>query len=461
MKKLCFKNVYQYVATLSGSLALVACGINLGWTSPYLPQILNGTITEISMTSDEGSWCAVMPLIGAPLGAFLAAIFVDRIGRKYTALAMAPVTSSMFLLLGFTRSTILICLARLIIGSVGGGLYTTLPMYYGEIADPSVRGILTATVAIGIIIGKLIINVLGIYYSILVTSLISCSIPIIHFALFILMPESPYYFIKKGRYEEAKKSLQKLRSSSDVEQELKSLKEAVSRQENDTKGKITDIFTVTSVRRAMIIFIILNLTKKYSGKDPFLFYTTTIFQTAEGSVDPNLSVIIYIAVEIFATTSALFFIDRIGRKPIIIFSAIGCTITLACTGLYFFLKENNSSYIKELGWLPITTLVIYNICYSLGLELAPTIYLGELFPTNIKATALGLGDSFSAVNGAIAVKVFQLLVDFEGMFMSFWIFSGCCSIGLIFIIKYVPETKNKTLEEIQLYLIKKSAKTNS
>lgn len=133
----------------------MSSGINLGWTSPYLPK-LTAKDSPIPTTNEEGSWCAVAPLLGSPFGAIAAAFLADRIGRKYTTILMAPIVSACFILIAFANSIWVITGLRFIIGSVEGGLYTTLPMYIGEISDPKIRGFLTATIAIFAITGKYI-----------------------------------------------------------------------------------------------------------------------------------------------------------------------------------------------------------------------------------------------------------------------------------------------------------------
>ncbi|KAK4876676.1 hypothetical protein RN001_009182 [Aquatica leii] len=450
--------LYQYLATLSGSLSVLSCGINLGWTSPYLPQILNGTYPDIVMTPTEGSWCAVMPLIATPIGALIGALLVDKMGRKLTTLLMAPYTFLMFIFLAFVNNVMIICLIRFVIGIVEGVLYTTLPMYLGEISSPAIRGILNASVGFGALLGTLLINILGFYYPIFTSSLICSLIPLIHLFTFMWMPESPYYLIKRNRNEEAREVLKTLRGTQDVDEEMVLLCQAVARQELVKKAKFTELFTVKSNLQAVFIFSILCMTRKFSGNNPFLFYTAKIFQTAEGSLDPRLSVIIFLSIQIVTAMIALYLLDRLGRRPIIMISTAVCIVTLAITGTYFFFKEQIPSYVANLGWLPITVLTLYIIFYNIGLELSPIVYVGELFPTNVKAIALGFAETFSAINSIITAKLFHFLTDSHGMYLPFWIFSACCAVGLVFIVKFVPETKNKTLEEIQSDLMKKSKK---
>ncbi|KAF5294940.1 hypothetical protein FQR65_LT10653 [Abscondita terminalis] len=450
--------LYQYLATITGSLSVLSLGINTAWTSPYLPQLLNGTYPYMSITSDEGSWLAVMPPLASPVGAVIGAQLVDRIGRKNTALIMAPLTCAMFISLAFAKTLFLLCLIRFIIGCVSPILYTVLPMYLGEIAHPSIRGILIASVAFSSLLGSLLINILGFYYSIFTSSLICSIIPIVHFLTFVWMPESPYYFITQNRQEEARKVLITLRGTTDIESEFKTLCEVIDKQNTEEKAGVTDLFTVASNRLGLFIFVILNVTRKFSGSSPFLFYTASIFQTAGGSVDSNLSVIIFLCIQIASAMVSLNVLDYVGRRPIIITSSIACILSLSITGAYFFLKEYRPEYLINFGWLPLTILTVYMVFYNLGLELSPIVYAGELFPTNVKASALSIVDIISAVNGVITLKAFQILTDNYGMYLPFWVFGVCCTMGLILIIRYVPETKNKTLEEIHMELVQRSGK---
>ncbi|KAK4886110.1 hypothetical protein RN001_002381 [Aquatica leii] len=452
--------LYQYLIGFSGCISVLTSGINLSWTSPYLPKILNGTYTNLSMTNDEGSWCAVMPLVGAFPGAFLTIFIVDRIGRKISTLIMAPIALASFILLAFSNNVFLIFFVRFIIGAVEGGLYTVLPMYLGEISDPQIRGILTASMGTSSIAGALLINILGFHYSIFTSSLLCSIVPIVHFLTFIFVPESPYYLIKNNKIDDAKNSLKILRASINVDDELNELKLIVARQEFEEKPKMTNLFTVKSNRRALLIFIIINCTRKFCAKNPIQFYTSSIFHSAKGSISANSSVIVFLSIEFISAILGVFLLDKTGRRPLLIVSTTICAITLHLTGLHFIFQDTYPSYLSMFNWLPLTSLTIYNIFYTVGLELAQTVYLGELFPTNIKGKALGIAEMLSVINSTIVSKIFQILGDNFGLHYSFFFFSGCCVVGLLLVIKFVPETKNKTLEEIQLYLIHKTASKN-
>lgn len=394
-----------------------------------------------------------MALLGAPLGAFYAALTIDRIGRKKTTLSLAPVMLASMVAIAYSKTILLISAARFFIGAVEGGLYTVLPMYIAEISKPEIRGFLTSTIDVATITGTLFINAIGPYTSIYTSSLICSLVPVLHFFTFVWMPESPYFLVKTCRLDEARVSLQRLRGTRYVDEELSAIVEAVKRQEAGKKSKLKDLFKVKSNRSAVLFYVLVVTTNKFSGNNPLLFYTTTIFVKSNTRIDPTVSVLIYCAVRLFGTVTALGIVDRFGRRPLLAFSGAGCAFFLFLEGLYFLLQEINSEAISYLEWLPVTALLGYNIVFSLGLSYGPVLLLGELFPTNVKAAALGMGDSFSVVMGTVASKYFQGMMETFGFSVPFMTFSFCCVIGTCLILKYLPETKGKTLEEIQLYLI--------
>lgn len=393
-----------------------------------------------------------MPLIGAPPGALLAALLNDAIGRKPTILALAPIVLLCFVLIAFARNIWLFSLARFFLGTVEGGLFTVIPIYLSEISAPEIRGLLSSTIAIALILGSLFINIIGPLTSIRTSGLICCVVPLIHFISFTFMPESPYYYIKKLRFNYARESLRILRRKQDVSEELEELTLAVRRQENE-RSKLSDLFTNKYFRKSMLLFAMLNATGKLSGKNPMLFYTTQIFTEIGEDFNPKLATVIYTLLELFATIVAAWMIDRVGRRKLMLSSSSGCAIVLAFEAIYFLLKDQESPYVQSLYWPSLIALFLYNVIGSLGLMFGPILLVSELFPTSIKSKALGVADTFSVAMGTVASQLFHYTGQF-GVYIPFFIFSISCAIGCLLIYHFLIETKGKTLEEIQLDLIK-------
>lgn len=397
-----------------------------------------------------------MPLIGAPPGAFISAYLNDAIGRKTTILALAPIEFLSFILIAFAKNIWLIALARFFLGTVEGGLFTVLPIYLSEISAPEIRGLIASSISVFLIVGSLFINIIGPFTSIFTSAIICAFFPVIHFITFAPMPESPYYYIKKLRFEYARESLKMIRRRADVNEELHELTLAIRRQENE-KSDIKDLFTNKYYRRSGLIFVILCATCKLSGKNPLLFYTTRIFQDIGEDLDPKIAVIIYTLLELISTIVAMIIIDKIGRRKLMLFSAGGCAVVLGFEGIYFVLKEYSPSQAEDLYWLSLLALFLYNIIVSLGLVLGPVLLVSELFPTSIKSKALGVADTFSVTMGTIASQLFHYTGQF-GIYIPFFVFSLSCAIGCVLIYYFLIETKGKTLEQIQLDLLKEDKK---
>lgn len=141
--------------------------------------------------------------------------------------------------------------------------------------------------------------------------------------------------------------------------------------------------------------------------------------------------------------------DRCGRKPLLIISALGAAIALFMEGFYFYMQDYERQNVDSISWIPTTGIVIFLIMSPMGLSSLPFVLMGELFPMNIKESAISL-TVFLGVNMAFMVsKFYQPLSEMWGMYTVFWIFGSVCIIGVIFILLFLPETKGKSFGDIQ------------
>lgn len=446
------------MAFVLGSTAIVAFGIGCGWSSPYTPYLLSSSST-IRATSDEVSWCAVAPLGGCLLGALLCSKMMDMLGRKWTLLFLSPLSFFGFLGMAFIRHIWYLSAMRFLIGIGGGADFTILPLYIAETVDPDLREFLTSIVYCLFIVGTILINAIGPFVDIYTSSIICSVVPAIHFITFLFMPESPYHYVKVGKHNLAEKSLTFFKSSQKVQEELKRLQDSIEEENKmSSKSKFTDLFTIPSNRRACYISLILMLSNRVSGKTPISLFTASIFEESGGTLSPTVLVLIYYTVEFFVIVFTISVITKIfGRRPLMILSCAGCSLSNLALAIYFYLQYCDYSSLNSLTWLPITSLVSYIISFGVGLSYGPMSYLGEIFPMNVKANASSIGVLFIDIMGIFFGQFFHITFKNFGIhvpFFCFSIFSGICTI-LIF--KMVPETRGKTLEDIQILLRKKSA----
>lgn len=421
--------------------------MHFGWPSPSLPYLLSEK-SHINVTSQDGSWLASMPCIGAASGSIMTAYMVDRIGRKNCMLMTAPGYLLAWLMVAFATTIWELYAARFISGWADGLVFTAFPMYLGEIASYNIRGLLGSSIQLSMIAGMLIINIIGSYMSIMHTALISAAVPPVFFLMFWFMPDSPYYLVMKGRIEDATKSLQLLRQSRDVSNELNRVMDAV-KEEKEQTGTFLELFTVASNRKATIIVFGLRAIQQFSGTTVITFYAQSIFHEASGDMSPTTATMIYFTLQLICAVVSSFLVDKVGRKPLLIISIIGSGVALSLEGTYFFLSTKTSLDVSSLKIVPLVALLGYVVIFNIGMGVIPVLFLGEMFPTSVKAFALCLADIWFGLIVTVVSKFFQIMQDDFGIAVPFFAFAACCAIGLVFILILVPETKGKTLEDIQ------------
>ncbi|KAK5640279.1 hypothetical protein RI129_011090 [Pyrocoelia pectoralis] len=380
----------------------------------------------------------------------MASVLMDKIGRKNSLLCAAiPYLISWFII-GLTQRLGFLLLARCIGGIGDGVVYTILPVYIAEIVDPQIRGFVISFVGILAIFGGLLINVYGYYLNIAYSSLL-CAVPSSIFLIFFyFLPETPNYFIVRKNLNKAREVLGRIRGRQIDESEIEDLVKI--NEEGLVKASIFDLFRVRGNRRGLFIFMGTMTTQQFSGIIPIMFYTQTIFEEAAADFPVIAStVLLYIVLIIFSSVSAVI-VDRLGRRPLIITSTALSCLFLLTEGVNLYIKSEGGVGNVGSSWVTIVDLSFLIVSFSIGLLSIPTVFQGEFFPLNVKAAAVCFCNIYFAVMASIAAKLFQITNDKYGLYFPFFMFSVVCGLGLVFAVIFVPETKNKTLEEIQIEL---------
>jgi sugar porter (SP) family MFS transporter len=441
--------VLQYVAALTGTLAIITDGMHYGWSSPSVVQLKDNKTCTLCIDESEGSTLAVMPLIGAVAGSLTAATIVDIFGRKRTILATAVPFFVAWMMVAFAQNIIVLYVARFIAGIADGVTFTVVPMYIGEISDPNVRGMLGSSCSVTWIAGFLLINVIGSYFSIKTAALVSSIVPGVLFVTFLWMPESPYYLLMRDQPRAARQSMERLKRTKDVNEDLNRIRTAMQAEEKSHGGRFLDLFRVKSNRKAVFIIGGLRGFQQLAGTTAIAFYTHEIFQTAGDDISAHYAVMIYYSVQLILTMVSSSIVDRAGRRPLLLISMAGSALALFIEGTYFYILNETSVDISSFSIVAVVGLIGFVIIFSLGMQSIPVCMLGELFPTNVKAFALCLADVYFSVMATVASKYLQITKVEYGLHVSFYGFTVCSLLGLVFIYLYVPETKGKTLEDIQ------------
>lgn len=429
----------------SAALSALGSGTHFAWPSPAFPKLLSGEM-GFSVSEEQASYIAMVGpmayLVAGPMTAWM----VDKIGRKPTILFLAVPQIAAWLLIANATSVYTLYIAKFTAGIAEGSLFTCLPMYIGEVSEPRIRGLLGSCHSILIIFGLVLVNAYGSYMSIRDAAYWSIAIPVAFLVTFVWMPESPYYYLMKDDEESARESLKILRRMHNVDPELSRLSSDIKRQLSEP-GSIKDVFTISTNRKAFLILLGLRTFQQFSGVSAFGFYTQFIFQQSGSNLSPAVSAIIYSAAQFAITLFGSILVDKFGRKPLLLFSCLGTALTLFAESAFFYVKSLGYDVTPFL-WMPLTVMMTYIIVFSIGFGVCPNLMMGELLSATVKGKALSIINIAFALGISSSSKIFQGLGTF-GLHVPFFLFGMCCLVATFFSYYFVPETKGKTLEEIQ------------
>ncbi|XP_018333569.1 facilitated trehalose transporter Tret1-like [Agrilus planipennis] len=417
-----------------------------GWTSPTIPKLISNT-SYIPMTFEEASWFTVLH----PLGSLVSPIFLmmaNRIGRKL-ALLFIPIPQFLsWLIIAFSTTSVHLYISRIVAGVSDASLFTFLPIYLSEITEPKVRGRWSCSLMVLLYFGQVVINATGSYLGIRTTAWVAAALSLVGFLIILLVPESPYFLLMRGRKEEAEKSLKFLRWRNDVGKEITQISSDVQRQLTE-RGRLRDLFIIKSNLRALLICMKIRLSQQMSGMVAFIFYSQTIFKEAGGDIHQSISSIIFMSLMTIMSCLGASFIDKFGRKPLFIGSTLECGTSLLILSVYFYVKEYTSINVDSFNWIPLIGMLLFVLGSGFGLNIVPTVLLGEMFPVSVKEKALCILTCFFGLCVMLVAKLFQILLQTTGLFGTFLLFCICCYVSAITNYFVLIETKGKTLEDIQ------------
>ncbi|MFS4417269.1 sugar porter family MFS transporter [Maribacter sp. 2307ULW6-5] len=409
-------------------------------------------------------WAMSSALVGCVLGAVLSGLLADKWGRK-NALVLAAV---LFIVSAFGTGQsdhFTPFIAYRVLGGLGIGLASTLsPMYIAEVAPAKYRGQFVAINQLTIVVGILAAQI--------VNWVIAEPIPdqadqghilaswngqtgwrwmfwaellpaFLFFALMFVVPKSPRFLVKIGQPEAAARVLEKIGGKDYAQQELKNMEITL---QKDVKGRVAlSEVTGKGIGPMLIIGVVLAIFQQWCGINIIFNYAEEIFTAAGYSVgDMLFNIIITGSVNLIFTFVAMRTVDSWGRRKLMMLGALGLAGVYAVLGgAYFF----------GFTGLPVLILVITAIAiYSMSLAPITWVVLSEIFPNRIRGVAMSIATFSLWVASFVLTFTFPLLNDALGAYGTFWVYSGICILGFWFIQRKLPETKGKSLEEIEMEL---------
>ncbi|XP_020285805.1 facilitated trehalose transporter Tret1-2 homolog isoform X2 [Pseudomyrmex gracilis] len=444
------KRLPQYLAGIAVTLGAVAAGMVLGWSSSAGE---NGIDLQekygIPIDADEFSLISSLATVGAGAICIPIGILADLIGRKTALLLMVIPFSVGWLLIIFSKSVLFFYFGRFITGLSAGAFCVGAPLYTSEIAESEIRGTLGSYFQLMLTVGILITYVLGaILKNMRNLSIISAIVPLIFFAIFFFMPETPVYYLKKHNDDAARKSLVRLRGHQyDVDTELQQHRADLEEASRNNTSFLVAIKS-RAAKKGFVIAYGLMLFQQMSGVNAIIFYSAKIFKDAGSTLPPDQATIITGAVQVVSVFASSLIVDKLGRRILLLSSIVVMFLTTLILGVYFYCIDFNTAF-DNAKWFAIIPLCIFLVFFSLGFGPIPWMMMPEIFAPEIKGIAGSSACVFNWLMAFIVTYFYESLVRAVHSYGTFWIFSGFCVVGIIFVYFLVPETKGKTLEEIQ------------
>ncbi|KAL0277053.1 UNVERIFIED_CONTAM: hypothetical protein PYX00_004473 [Menopon gallinae] len=444
----------QYVAAIAATLGAFAFGTSLAWTSPisgkndtYIDELLNGLSKDEK--TETWSWIGALMPLGAASVALVIGPLIDKFGRKVTMLSLVIPFSVGWGLLIWPKELYMIYAGRFLLGMAGGSIAVASPVYTSEIAEKEIRGALGSYFQLMITLGILFVYVLGKCVNAFYLTVICGVVPLVFGAAFFFVPETPIYLLTKGNVDQARKSLTFFRGKNyNVELELSEMQENVNKSSSE-KLSLMECFSTRAAKMGLFIGLALMLFQQFSGVNAVIFYTDEIFKAAKSELDT--SSIIVGAMQFVATFLSTLMVDKLGRKILLLTSSSVMCICTLLLGVYFYL-DGRGNNVEAIGWLPLASLCLFIVSFSLGYGPIPWMITGELFRPNAKGLAASIISFFNLILAFLVTKFYAPLSEVVGTAVTFWIFSGVLLLGTVFVFLIVKETKGKTTEEIQMQL---------
>lgn len=426
-----------------------------GWSSPYLAR-LTAEDSPIPLTPEQASWVASLMNLGRIVGGIPGAISANYIGSKKTLLY-----NGIPLILSWVSYIVADSVAWLYVGRIIGGfsiviIYGSFPVYLGEISSPGTRGALVTYATLGSSIGTVFGNVIGTYVSVAVFAWISLVPTVMAILIFMWVPDSPYYLIGVGKMEEAKKAIARYNPDVDVEVEAKSIQDFVNASKASTLRDTLREFNIPANRKAGIIIVSLHMFAQLCGLNSVFFYLEIIFKDAGLTVVlPSTMVIVAGVGGIFAAVAAVYLTDKLGRRLLWNVSTFGIALTMVALATNFALLDAGFDS-TNLQWLVILIILVYETFVFIGIFPVPNTILSELFAPRIKGLASCMATTSIGIFAFISSRTYQPLIDATNAATVYGLYAAIGILAMIFGLTFLPETKGKSLQEIQNILHKKN-----
>ncbi|XP_027821936.1 solute carrier family 2, facilitated glucose transporter member 6 isoform X4 [Ovis aries] len=423
------QNKRVFLATFAAVLGNFSFGYALVYTSPVIPALEQSLDPDLNLTKTQASWFGSVFTLGAAAGGLSAMVLNDLLGRKLSIMFSAVPSAAGYALMAGAHGLWMLLLGRMLTGFAGGLTAACIPVYVSEIAPPSVRGALGATPQLMAVFGSLSLYALGLLLPWRWLAVAGEGPVLVMVLLLSCMPNSPRFLLSKGRDTEALQALAWLRGAdADTRWEFEQIQDTVQRQSIFDSTAVLlppkdDAAIVGAVR--LLSVLIAALTMDLAGRKVLLFVS------AAGMFAANLTLGLYV---------------HFGPKSLAPNSTVGLErAALAGT------EQPLATPTSYLTLVPLLATMLFIMGYAMGWGPITWLLMSEILPLRARGVASGLCVLVSWLTAFALTKSFLLVTNAFGLQAPFFFFAAVCLVNLAFTGCCVPETKGRSLEQIESF----------
>ncbi|KAM4531581.1 solute carrier family 2, facilitated glucose transporter member 6 [Odontesthes bonariensis] len=466
-------NCRLYLAVFSAVLGNFNFGYSLVYSSPVLPKFKSPDADpRLRMDTEQAAWFGSIYSLGAAAGGLGAMLLNDLTGRKLSIMMSAVPSTVGYMLMGGAVDLWMLHLGRFLTGVAGGMTAASIPVYISEISHKKVRGALGSCPQITAVFGTLTLYALGLVVPWRWLAVAGAVPALLMVVLLMFMPSSPRRLLSLGREQHAERVLRWLRGSNyDTHAELSAIQHSI-----NTQAKITwSQLATPTYYRPIIISVAMRFLQQMTGITPILVYLEPIFAKSKVTLEPRYDAAIVGAVRLLSVALAAALMDRAGRKALLYTSSMlmflsSLTLTmishttpcppgpapLNLTALDYSPHNDFGSTLQAgqqtaAGLIPLISTVVFIFGYAMGWGPITWLLMSEVLPLVARGKASGLCVTVSWLTAFALTHAFTHLVDSYGLYVPYLIFTVVCVFCLLFNAVCIPETRGRSLEEIENY----------
>ncbi|CAK1601497.1 unnamed protein product [Parnassius mnemosyne] len=455
--------VKQLFVTTGVTLNMAGHGVANGFAAILLPQ-LRKQDSVIPINDTSGSWIAAVAGFALVGGNFIIPFIMGKYGRRIANMASLVPMILGWICIALASNVTMLIVARLLQG-LSMGMGTTLgPVLIGEYTSPKNRGAFLTAISVMISIGVLAAHTLGSYLHWQTTAVTCAFITLADFIIVLLSPESPSWLADQGKFEECKKVFRWLRGDSEEHElqrmidDIAAVKESTIKQKASVSFKkvicqrfkyVKTVLTRKEFYKPILVMIHIYTLSQWAGVNILITYTVDLLERIIGNgMDLALLVITLDSQRIVSNIAGVYFIKNRKRRTMLLVTGFLAIFAMLATAVYTYLKENNMlSY--DHPFIGIILLHIHMLSVGIGSLPLSYIIAGELFPLEFRSLAGGISVLFNSMSFFIVVKTVPSLFKTIGLHGAYCIYTGVVVYCLIIAWWLLPETKDRTLQEIE------------